>query len=267
MLVRRRRGLVNGYLVGLYPLGAIIATPAFHACNEAFGWRTTLAGLAGVLVACGVVAALLTRHGGTRLAAPKASATRGPAKLGPTFFKLSATFFFAATAGLMVLSQAREIVAAYGGATALAVAATTGITAAIAFGRIGGGWLVDRFAVPNVMCAAHGLALGGGTLLTLFPLPFTAVLGLAMVGMGYGFVSGSTAGGISVYWPPADYGRVAGRTYVAWCLAAVSLPVLAGYLFDTTHDYRAAMLIAAGANLTGMAAALTIPKRGRREGG
>ncbi|MBV8193591.1 MAG: MFS transporter [Alphaproteobacteria bacterium] len=267
MLVWRRRGLVNGYLVGLYPLGAIIATPAFHACNEAFGWRTTLGALATVLVVCGVMAALLTRHSGTRLVAPKTSITSAPAKLGLTFFKLSATFFFAATAGLMVLSQAREIVATYGGTTVLAVAATTGITAVIALGRIGGGWLVDRFAVPYVMCAAHGLALVGGTLLTLFPLPFTAVLGLAMVGMGYGFVSGSTAGGVTVYWPPADYGRVAGRTYVAWCLAAVSLPVLAGYLFDTTHDYRAAMLIAAGANLAGMAAALTIPRRGRRQDG
>ena len=42
MLVRRRQGLVNGYIVSLYPMGAMIATPAFHACNEAFGWRTTL---------------------------------------------------------------------------------------------------------------------------------------------------------------------------------------------------------------------------------
>jgi MFS family permease len=266
MLVRRRRGMVNGYLVGLYPLGAIIATPAFHACNEVFGWRTTLGGLAVVLVACGVAAALLTKHSGTRLAAPKANVAKGPVKLGLTFFKLSATFFFAATVGLMVLSQAREMIATYGGAAALAVGATTGITAAIAFARVSGGWLVDRFAVRHVMCAAHGLALGGGILLTLFPLPFTAVLGLAMVGMGYGFVSGSTAGAISFYWPPLDYGRVAGRTYIiAWCLAAVSLPVLAGYLFDTTHDYRAAMLIAASANLTGMAVALTIPRRGRQQ--
>ena len=51
MLVRRRQGLVNGYIVSLYPMGAMIATPAFHACNEAFGWRTTLGGLASVLVA------------------------------------------------------------------------------------------------------------------------------------------------------------------------------------------------------------------------
>jgi hypothetical protein len=40
-------------------MGAMIATPAFHACNEAFGWRTTLAGLSAVLVIGGAVAALL----------------------------------------------------------------------------------------------------------------------------------------------------------------------------------------------------------------
>lgn len=242
MLVRRNRGLVNGYLVSLYPLGAMIATPSFHACNETFGWRTTLAGLAIVLVACGIAAALLASYGGARLVASAGSAAPQATKLGPTFFKLSATFFLAASAGLMVLSQAREIVAAYGGLAALAVGATTGITAAIAMARIGGGWLVDRFAVPHVACAAHALALGGGLLLTLFPTPVTAVLGLGLIGLGYGFVSGSTAGGIGIYWPPADYGRVAGRTYVAWCLAAISLPVLAGYLFDMTRNYSTAVL-------------------------
>jgi len=116
-----------------------------------------------------------------------------------------------------------------------------------------------------VMCAAHALALSGGVLLTLFPAPATAVLGLGLVGMGYGFVSGSTAGGIGVYWSPADYGRIAGRTYIAWCLAAISLPVLAGYLFDRTGGYDTPVLIAAGANLAGMALALTMPRRGRRD--
>ena len=263
MLVRSRQGLVNGYIVSLYPLGAMIATPAFHWCNEAFGWRTTLGGLAVVLVLCGILAALLARHGGARLVAPAESA-EPPGKLGLTFVKLSATFFLAASAGLMVLSQAREIVAAYGGAVGLAVAATTGITAAIAAARLGGGWLVDRFAVPQVMCGAHALALCGSVLLTLFPSPLTAVIGLGLVGMGYGFVSGSTAGGIGIYWRPADFGRVAGRTYIAWCLAAVGLPVLAGYLFDMTRGYGAAMLIAAAANLAGMAMALSLPKRGWR---
>jgi hypothetical protein len=52
-----------------------------------------------------------------------------------------------------------------------------------------------------------------------------------------------------LYWRPADYGRVAGRTYIAWCLAAVRLPVLTGYLFDMTREYSTAVLIAAGANV------------------
>ena len=155
----------------------------------------------------------------------------------------------------------------YGGAAALAVSATTAITGAIALARVSGGWLVDRFEVPHVMCAAHGLALGGSLLLTIFPAPITAVLGLGMIGMGYGFVSGATAGGIGIYWPPADYGRVAGRNYLAWCLAAVSLPVLAGYLFDMMHNYGTAVLIAAGVNIAGMAVALTMPRRGLREYG
>jgi len=267
MLVTRRRGLVNGYIVSLYPMGAMIATPAFHACNEAFGWRTTLWGLGAVLLICGTAASLLTRASGARLAiaAGAGGAAERPAPLGATFFKLSATFFFAASAGLMVLSQAREMIATYGGATTLAVAATTVLTGAIAAARIGGGWLVDRFAVPYVMCAAHALALGGGLLLTLFPAPVTAVLGLGMIGVGYGFVSGSTAGGIGLYWPPADYGRVAGRTYIAWCLAAICLPVLAGHLFDLTRSYGWAVLIAVGANVAGMAMALTMPRRGWRK--
>lgn len=271
MLVRRRQGLVNGYIVSLYPMGAMIATPLFHACNEAFGWRTTLAGLAAVVVACGTAAALLVRHAGTRLVAPASGeptgAERGSAIMGPTFFKLTATFFLAASAGLMVLSQAREIVAAYGGTAALAVGATTGLTGAIALARISGGWLVDRFAVPYVMCAAHALALGGGLMMTVLPAPVTAVAGLGMIGLGYGFISGATAGGIGIYWRPADYGRVAGRSYVAWCLAAVSLPVLAGYLFDTTRQYDTAVLIAAAANIAGMALALTMPRQGWREKG
>lgn len=267
LLVRSRRGLVNGFLVSLYPLGAMLATPAFHWSNEAFGYRTTMAGMAGTLLVCGGAAALLCWFAGTRLAGGATGATRAaPAPLGSTFLRLSGVFFLAAAAGLTVLSQAKEIVAAYGGNAALAIAATTGITGAIAGARVSGGYLVDRFAVPFVMCGGHLLALLGAVLLTLWPAPATAVVALGMIGTGYGFVSGATAGGIGVYWPPADFGRVAGRTYIAWCAAAVSLPVLAGTLFDLTQGYGAAIIVAGCGNLVGMAVSLTLPRRGRRDG-
>ena len=41
--------------------------------------------------------------------------------------------------------------------------------------------------------------------------------------------------------------------------------MLAGYLFDVTKSYGWAVLIAVGANLAGMAMALTLPRRGGRK--
>ena len=56
--------------------------------------------------------------------------------------------------------------------------------------------------------------------------------------MEHSLVKGSQhveiAAAISRYWHRNVFGRVAGRLYIAWCLAAVSLPILAGWLYDRT---------------------------------
>jgi MFS family permease len=85
-----------------------------------------------------------------------------------------------------------------------------------------------------------------------------------MIGIGYGFVSGATAGAIAFYWPSGDYGRVASRVYIAWCVAAVSLPVLAGHLYDVSGGYGWAVIIAGCGNLLGIALATTLPRQGTR---
>jgi hypothetical protein len=97
--------------------------------------------------------------------------------------------------------------------------------------------------------------------LTLWPGPGVAVLALALVGMGYGVISGVTAAAVAVYWRRALYGRVASRIYLAWCAAAVILPIAAGRLFDLTQSYAAAVLIAAGGNAVGILVALGLPRQ------
>ena len=265
LLVQRRKGLLNGYIVGLYPAGAMIAAPLFGWANAAFGFRSTLAGLAVGLLLTGLAAIGFTLHAAPEFPrkTPAALPAPGTRRTG-IFLRLWAIFFLAAAAGLTVLSQAAGIIAAYGGATAMALATITAITAAIACARLAGGWLVDRFPVPFVSAFAHGLALSGAVLLTLWPAPLVAALALGMIGMGYGFVSGSTAGGIALYWPPAEYGRIASRLYIAWCVAAVTLPILAGYLFDITRSYHAAVIIAGCGNLLGLSIALGLPRQAPR---
>lgn len=260
-------GLVNGYVVGLYPMGAMIGAPLFGLAIAEWGLRATIAALGATVVVAALLAAWLIRVADVRMHdSSPASAESGQEGRG-VFALLFAVFFLAAAAGLTVMSQAAGIVAAYGGQTVLALGATTLITGLIAGARIGGGWLVDRFEVPTVAIGAHLWSLTGALMLSLWPGPWMAILGLAMIGMGYGFVSGLTAGAIARYWHKNAFGRVAGRLYIAWCIAAISLPVLAGWIYDRTQGYGVAVLIAAAGNVLGAIMATRLPRsRAQRDG-
>ncbi len=262
LAVTSRHGLVNGYLVGLYPAGAMIAAPVFGWAVREWGVRATLGGLAAVLAVTGLISASLIARAGVTLATETGSVAPGAEeRRRPVFWRLWLVFFLAASAGLMVLSQAAGIITAYGGATPLAVYGTTFITGAIAAARLGGGWMVDWLAIPTVAAGAHAVALAGNVALTLWPGPGVAVLALALVGLGYGLISGVTAAAVAVYWRRALYGRVASRIYTAWCAAAVILPIIAGRLFDVTQGYGAAVMIAAGGNALGVLVALGLPRQ------
>jgi MFS transporter, OFA family, oxalate/formate antiporter len=262
--VETMSGLANGYVVSLYPLGAMIGAPIFGWSIAAFGLRATLVGLAITVALATLVAALLLRLADIRMQDGQADAQGSEDRRWSLFARLFGVFFLAAAAGLMVMSQSAGILQAYGAATAFALGGTTFITGAIAAARIGGGWLVDRFEVPWVACGAHLIALAGSLLLLVFPGPAVAVLAMTLIGMGYGFVSGLTAGAIARYWHKNVFGRVASQLYIAWCVAAVSLPVVAGWLFDRTQAYHGAMMIAAVGNLLGAMLATSLPRN--REG-
>jgi len=262
LAVTGRHGLVNGYVVSLYPAGAMIAAPLFGWGIRALGVRATLGGLAAVLAVTGLIGAWLTARSGVTLAATTGvSALRADERRRPVFWRLWLVFFLAASAGLMVLSQAAGIITAYGGAAPLAVYGTTFITATIAAARLGGGWMVDWLAIPSVAAGAHAVALAGSVALTLWPGPAISVIALALVGLGYGLISGVTAAAVAVYWRRALYGRMAGRIYMAWCAAAIVLPITAGRLFDLTHGYGTAVLIAAGGNALGIVVSLGLPRQ------
>jgi hypothetical protein len=177
------------------------------------------------------------------------------------FWKLFLLFTCAASAGLMVLSQAVVILEAYGVSNAVALAATTGITAAVAAARLGGGFLVDRIPVPLAGAGAQGFAFLGAVLLVLMPRPDVAILSLGMIGVGYGIVSGVTVGGVALYWPKSMFGHISSRTYIAWCIAALTLPVVAAKLFDLTGAYHSALMLAAAANACGVLVGATLPRQ------
>ena len=263
LAVTSRQGLVNGYIVSLLPAGAMIAAPTFGWIIRELGVRAALAGFAATLALTGLASAWLAARAGISLAgAAGGVALDAHERRRAVFWRLSLVFFLAASAGLMVLSQAAGIITAYGGAAPLAVYGTTFITATIAAARLGGGWMVDWLAIPTVAAGANAIALAGNVVLTLWPGPRVAVIALALVGLGYGLVSGVTAAAVAVYWRRALYGRMASRVYIAWSAAAIVLPIVAGRLFDLTQGYGSAVLIAGGSSALGIVVALGLPRRG-----
>lgn len=262
-----RPGLVNGYLVSLFPLGAMLAAPAFGLGIDRFGVRQTLAGLAVVVGSTTFAAALLVARAGVVPTNADHSVSSNAAgsqyNLPATLWKLFTIFFLAASAGLMVLSQVASMAMAFGASKSASLLTTTGITGGIAVARLSGGWLTDRFPVPIVAAAAQGIALLGAIALTMMPSPEVAVLTLGLIGVGYGLISGMTFAAVAFYWQKVEFGRIAGSMYIAWCLAAISLPVLAGRLYDLTGGYRVAVIVAGVANLIAVLVALTLPPQMR----
>ena len=262
-----RPGLINGYLVSLFPLGALLAAPVFGVSLDAVGVRQTLVGLATVVGTATLVAALLVAHVGVLSKPGPSTPVKEPpgrqAHLRVTFWKLFAVFFLAASAGLMVLSQAAAMLTAYGTGKSGALLGTTGIAGAIAGARLGGGWLIDRLPIPYVVAGAQCVALLSACALTTFPSPAVAIISLGLIGVGYGIVSGATSGAVAAYWPKVEFGKVSSRTYIAWCLAAILLPVLAGRLYDLTTGYHTAIMMAGGGNLLAVLVALTLPRQVR----
>lgn len=256
----RPSGLANGYVVSLYPIGAMIGSPIFGWALPQFGLRATLMGLGVSVVLFIGCAAWLYRRAAIRLQAPRSEAVQTDFRVDQRVFaKLFAVFFLAASSGLLVMSQAAGILHAYGADAGFAVAATSAITAAIAVARLAGGWLVDRHAITRVAAGAHLWALTGAVLINAWPGVVTAAIALGLIGMGYGFISGCSAAWMAHYWPRDLFARLAARVYIAWCVAAICLPILAAWLFDRTGAYGAAIVVAAAGNLVGAVVARTLP--------
>ncbi|MEK9775525.1 MAG: MFS transporter, partial [Quisquiliibacterium sp.] len=102
--VVRRRGLANGYVIAMYPLGAMIGAPVFGWAIGLWGLRPTLAGLGvTVLLACSFAAWLL-RNAGVRARAGAFNSDGSAGGNRGVFLRLFGIFFLAAAAGLTVMS-------------------------------------------------------------------------------------------------------------------------------------------------------------------
>ena len=256
-----RRGVGNGILVASFSAGAMLLAPVCAWSLASFGLAATLLGMAAATLAACVAAAMLVRGSGITLenAAPLIG-RGGGGQPSWVFALLWLGFALGASAGLMSLSQAAVIVAAYGGALAQSVFGTATVAGAATLGRVVGGLLVDYLPARGVIIGAQGLGAASLVALLLWPSPAMAVAGMSGACLGYGLLSGSYAAALVRYYGPQMFGRMTGRFYTAWGAAALLGPAVAGLVFDRTGGYAVAVACAAAGMALGGALSLALPR-------
>lgn len=262
---RQYRGRALG-LVGIgVSLTTIMVPPPLQALMAEYGWRWGFIALAGLGVLVGLPVVLLLMP---RLPAPQ-PVRRGPVGLAGDwsfvkerdFWLLSMANMAAAVATNGAISQLAPMIVEHGLSPAIAALGLSSFAAGQFIGKLGGGWLLDRFE-PRRVAVLMTLVPGCGFLLLWQADPGMAAGVLIASGM-IGALSGAD---IDIYayftarrFGLARYGTVFGALHGIGWLGTAGGIVLFSSIAHASGSYGPAQLLACG--LLALAALLLLPVR------
>jgi MFS family permease len=114
---------------------------------------------------------------------------------------------------------------------------------AVIFGRITGGWMLDRFWAPAVALVLLALPAAACWGLTLTPLSYGGALTcILMIGMAAGIEYDLLAYLVARYFGMGRYAVIYSLLYGSFALGSGLAPVIYGWLYDKNGNYRVALL-------------------------
>lgn len=262
----KQRGIALALALMGTGLAGLILPPLTVATVAAGGWRNAYLLLAALPLAIALPAAALQLRGFQRDEAQDHSQTRawgvtpGAAVRSHRFWLmlLSVVLLYLALAGLVPnLIPALED---KGLSPVEAASAQSSFAAALIVGRLGLGYLLDRYWAPLVaqltlLPAALGCLILSGT-----PSPLAAMGAAALVGLASGAELDLLAYLAARYFGRRHFARIYGMLYFGVAAAAGSGPVAFATIYATAGGERLSFLIAAAFFVIG---ALALPLLGR----
>jgi len=266
----RRRGLALGFMMVGVGLGAIVAPLLAQRLIAAFGWRTAYAifGFIVLLVPLPVVAALLENDPAQRGLLPdgvqprRGSSERQPEPVGltwheiwrsTTFWLLICAFFLTGASVHAGVLHMPALLTDRGLSPERAALASSIIGLSLLLGRVGSGYLLDRFFAPRVAMSFFGASALGMGILWFGSTGNVALAAAFLVGLGMGAEADIIAYLISRYFGLRAFGTAYGHAFGAFVLAGAVGTLLMGAGYDWTHSYKAplawffsAMVVAVG---------------------
>jgi predicted MFS family arabinose efflux permease len=222
-------------------LGSIFLPPLAQTLIEKLGWRGAFAALGAMSLAVGLpVVGRFVREkpglGGTRHSAvTDASFQQGLRSR--AFWVIVAVLFFSSISQNGAMTHLAALLTDRGVSASGAALAVSVLGGASLMGRLGAGWLLDRFFAPRVsfwllaMSALGVFVLGGARSLVV------GSLGAAFIGFAMGGEANIIPYLLSRYFGLRSFSTLYGFTWTAYALAAALGPVLMGRAFDAAGSY------------------------------
>ena len=270
----RRRGLGLGLMMLGIGVGAIAAPPVAQRLIAMFGWRAAYAiwGCAVLLIALPLATAFLRNDPGDKGLLPDGDREpdergRDPIELRPaneglswhqiwrssTFWLLISAFFLAGASVHACVLHLSALLTDRGVSAPAAAMAISVVGLAVLVGRVGTGYLLDKFFAPRLAAFFFCGAATGIGLLMIGSAGKIALGAAFLIGMGMGAEGDVIAYSISRYFGLRAFGTAYGYAFGSFVLAGAVGTLLMGVGFDFTRSYSVplagffvAMLTAAG---------------------
>jgi len=246
------RGLALAATLAGTGIFALLGPPAITEVSDQLGWRSAFLALGGLMSLSWFSTLVWFKdRGRTRVTSrvPKETKRAGPALTlaqalrSKRFWAIAGGLFLASIGVTAMIAHLVPMLTDRGITPAAAawVASTLGLS--VLGGRLLTGWSLDHFATGWV-CAAIMIGAAGGCLLMLqfdgrhLLVPVITVI---LVGLAAGGEVDLVAYLAAKFFGLSSYGKVYGVLYACFAIGAGISPVLAGYLFDESGNYRRAL--------------------------
>lgn len=231
------RGMALASMMAGSGLGSMLMPILAQAGIDKLGWRGCFQALGAMAVVVAVpLTAWLIPSDSTP--AERKRRTGSPAGLKSSlFWTFLVAFFLMSLAVNATLAHLSPLLTDRGFTPKVAALGASVLGASTLLGRLGTGWLLDRWAVNRI----GGLLFAGGALglvgLALVPGAASAFISVGLIGLGMGAESDVIPYLLSRYFPMESFGELYGYSFSAFALAGAMGPIIMGRAYDLAGSY------------------------------
>ena len=255
----RRRGLALGLTMFGIGSGAILMPALAQRLIAMLGWRSTymIIGLLVLVVSVPLVAFFLKESPeemgllpdgaiATPQAAEKQNTGEGLAwrdvRRSKAFWIMVGAIFLVGASVHGCVLHLVPLLSDQGVSSNRVALATSFLGGALLIGRVGSGYLLDRFFAPRVGMCLFGAAACGIALLRMGAASGLVLLAVFLIGLGMGSEVDIIAYLVSRYFGLRAFGEVYGYAFASYVLAGALGPWLMGLGFDRSGSYGSVLV-------------------------